>query len=302
MQKALDQMNVQVHHALSDLTGETGMAIVRAIVAGERDPHRLAAHRDKRCRKSEEQIAEHLRGNWRQEHLFNLESALRMYDALQETLASYDQRLLQEIEALQPPERQDQPVPSHPNPAKEKAIRNRGEQPLRATLWRFSGADLCRIDGLSAGAARVILTEVGANFAAFPTEKHFVSWLRLCPRTPISGGKPLKKRRVGLGANRVAGILRMAALSLQRSKSALGAAFRRVARHKGGAVAVFATARKLAQLVYRTLRYGQLYCDIGEKAYELQFQMRRLAALTHTAKSLGYDLVPTKAEPDVALG
>lgn len=293
MQKALDQMNVQVHHAVSDLTGETGMAIVRAIVAGERDPQRLAAHRDKRCRKSEEQIAEHLRGNWREEHLFNLQSALRLYDAIEETIASYDQRLLKEIEALQPPERHDKPVPPHPNPAKEKAIRNRREQPLRTTLWRFSGADLCRIDGLSAGSARVILTEVGPNLAAFPTEDNFVSWLRLCPRTPITGGKPIKKRRQSLGANRVAGILRMAALSLQRSKSALGATFRRYARKNDAAVAVFATARKLAQLVYRTLRYGHVYTDIGEKAYEQQFQARRLAALKQTANSLGYELVPT---------
>jgi transposase len=292
MQKALDQMNVQVHRAVSDLTGDTGMAIVRAIVSGERDPSRLAAHRDWRCRKSEEQIAEHLRGNWREEHLFNLQSALHMYDALEQTISSYDQRLLKELEALQPPERQDQAVPPHPNPAKEKAIRNRREQPIRTTLWRFSGSDLSRIDGIGAGAARTILTEVGANLTAFPSEKHFVSWLRLSPRVPISGGKPLKKRRNGLGSNRIAAVLRMAALTLQRSKTALGAAFRRIARYKGGAVAVFAIARKLAQLVYRMLRYGQDYIDVGEAAYELQFRARRLAGLKDAAKSLGYSLIP----------
>lgn len=302
MQKALDQMNVQVHHAVSDLTGQTGMAIVRAIVAGERDPARLASLRDRRCRKSEEHIAEHLRGNWREEHLFNLQSALRMFDALEETIATYDQRLLDEIEALHPPDRRGQPVPPHPNRDKEKAIVGRREQPLRTTLWRFCGADLSRIDGISAGAARIILTEAGADLAAFPSEKHFVSWLRLCPRTPISGGKPLRKRRTSLGANRVAGVLRMAALSLQRSKTALGAAFRRIARHKGGAVAIFAIARKLSQLVYRTLRYGHLYTDIGEKAYELAFQTRRLAGLKEAAKSLGYDLVPTATEPELVHG
>jgi transposase len=298
MQKALDQMNVQVHHAVTDITGATGMAIVRAIVAGERDPGQLAALRDKRCRKSETEIAEHLRGHWRDEHLFNLSSALQLYDAIERTIASYDKRLIDELCALEPPERQDQPVPPHPNPTKERAIRARGEQAMRTTLWRFAGVDLSRIDGISTRAARTVLTEVGLDLTAFPTEKHFISWLRLCPRTPISGGKPIKKRRNSLGSNRVAAILRMAALSLQRSKTALGAAFRRIARYKGGAVAVFAIARKLAQLIYRMLRYGQDYCDIGEEAYELQFTQRRLHALYNTAKSLGYELVPTHPHPE----
>ena len=295
MQKALDQMNVQVHRAVSDLTGVTGMAIVRAIVAGERDPARLAVHRDRRCRKSAEEIAQYLTGNWREEHLFNLASALRLFDALGSEVASYEARLLEEVEALQPPERRKEPVPVHPNPAKEKAIKARGEQQARTTLWRFAGVDLTRIDGISAGVAQTVLTEVGPNLAAFPSEDNFVSWLRLCPRTPISGGKPLKKRRNSLGANRIAGVLRMAATSLQRSKSALGAAFRRIARHKGGAVAVFAIARQLALLIYRMLRFGHDYVDVGEKAYECKFELRRLVALTEAAKNLGYTLVPQVA-------
>ena len=295
MQKALDQMNVQVHRAVADLTGDTGMAVVRAIVGGERDPLQLALHRDPRCRKSADEIARYLTGTWRDEHLFNLASALRLFDALETEIAAYEAQLLKELEALLPPDRQVEPVPPHPNPAKEKAIKARGEQPARTTLWRFAGVDLTRIDGISAGAAQVVLTEVGPQLAAFPSEHHFVSWLRLCPRTPISGGKPLKKRPNGLGANRIAGVLRMAATSLQRSKTALGASFRRIARHKGGAVAVFATARHLARLIYRMLRYGHDYVDIGEQAYDRQFQIRRLAALTQAAKSLGYTLVPNVA-------
>ena len=300
MQKSLDQMNVQVHRAVSDLTGTTGMAIVRAIVAGERDPARLAVHRDPRCRKSVPEIAQYLVGTWRAEHLFNLASALRLFDAFDQELAAYEGRLLTELAALQPPDRRAEPVPPHPNPAKEKALRGRGEQPLRTNLWRFAGVDLTRIDGISAGVAQVVLTEVGTDLSPFPSEDAFVSWLRLCPRTPISGGKPLKKRRNGLGANRIAGVLRRSATALQRSKSALGAAFRRVARHKGGAVAVFATARQLAKLVYRMLRFGHDYVDVGEQAYERQFALRRLAALKEAARSLGFTLV--ERTPELASG
>lgn len=300
MQKSLDQMNVQVHRAVTDLTGTTGMAIVRAIVAGERDPERLAALRDPRCRKSVKDIARYLTGTWREEHLFNLASALRLFGAFEQEIASYEGRLAEEIEALQPPERRDQPVPAHPNRAKERTIRARGEQPMRTTLFRFAGVDLTRIDGISAGVARVVLTEVGNDLSAFPTEDDFVSWLRLCPRTPISGGKPLKKRRNGLGANRISGALRMAAVALQRSKSALGAAFRRVARRKDAHVAVFASARQLAKLIYRMLRFGQDYVDIGERAYEHKFALRRLASVTEAARSLGFTLVPQPIAAEVA--
>jgi transposase len=295
IQKSLDQMNIQVHRAVTDITGDTGMTIIRAIVSGERNPARLAAHRDSRCRKSVEEIAEHLRGNWREDHLFNLQAALKTYDTVQETIANYDRELLKQLESLQPPERRQLDVPRHPNPAKEKNIRGKGDQQARTTLWRFSGADLTRIDGIGAGAAAVVLSEIGPDLTAFPTESHFVSWLRLCPRTAISGGKPLKKRRNGVGANRVAGILRLCATAVQRSKSALGAEFRRIARHKGAAVAVFAIARKQAQLVYRMLRFGQDYIDIGEEAYEQRHRARRLAGLNVAAKSLGYALVPVLA-------
>lgn len=295
MQKALDQMNVRVHRAVSDLTGSTGLAIVRAIVAGERDPMRLAALRDKACKQSVQAIAQHLTGNWREEHLFNLSMSLRLFDEIERSIAEYDDRLLQEVEALQPEERRLESVPSHPNAGKERVIRKRGDQPLREALWRFANVDLTTIDGLSASSAQVILTEVGADLNAFPTEKHFVSWLRLCPRGPISGGKPVKGRRNGTGASRVAAALRMAAVAVQRSKTALGAAYRRIARQRGAAVAVFAVARKIAQHVYRALRHGQPYLDIGEKLYEARYEQRRLLALRETAGQLGYALTP-KAE------
>ena len=295
MQKALDQMNVQVHRALSDLTGKTGLAMVGAIVQGERDPFRLAAFRDKRCKKSEAQIAEHLTGNWRQEHLFNLKMALRLYEQLQEILAAYDQEILRLLQQLQAPERAQLELAPHPNPAKERAIKRRREQALRTALWRFAAIDLTRIDGISAGAAQVVLSEVGLDLQAFPTEKHFVSWLRLSPKTAFSVGKPLPKKNKGTGATRVAGALRMGALSLSRSSSALGAYYRRIARRKGGATAVFATARKLAIYIYRMLRFGQDYVDEGAQAYEQRFQQQRLASMRTVAKQMGYELVPTCA-------
>jgi transposase len=295
MQKALDQMNVQVHRAVTDLTGTTGMAIVRAIVAGERDPLRLAALRNHRCHKSVEEIARYLTGTWRDDHLFNLRSALDLHDQIERLIASYEARLMDAMAALQPDERKDAPVPAHPNPRKERDIKNHGDQMARTALWRFSGMDLTRIDGIGVGAARVILTEVGLDLSAFPSEHHFVSWLRLCSRRPISGGKPLKKTRNALGASRIAGVLRMAASSLQRTKTALGAAYRRVARHKGANVAVFAIARTLAQLVYRMMRYGQDYVDLGEQAYERKFETRRLAGLKEAARAMGYSLTPTTA-------
>lgn len=298
MQKALDQMNVQVHRAVTDLTGKTGMAIVRAIVAGERDPARLAQLRDGRCRKSSAEITKCLTGTWREEHLFNLTEALTLYDALNETAARYDARIQRELEALQAPERLNAPAPRHPNPAKERSLKAQGAQPRRDTLWRVAGVDLTRIDGIAADAAQLILTEIGCDLSPFPTEHHFASWLRLCPATAISGGKRLRKRRNAVGATRIANILRMAAVSLHHSKTALGAGFRRLAARKGRGVAVFAFARKLAHLVYRQLRYGQPYVDIGEQAYEAAFMSKRIASLQKNAHALGFKLI--KEDPTLA--
>ena len=193
----------------------------------------------------------------------------------------------------QPDDRHDTPVPPHPNPTKEKAIRRHGDEDTRTALYRLAGVDLTRIDDISVGAAQLILTEVGLDLSAFPSEKHFASWLRLVPSTAVSGGKLLRHTKTGgTASTRVAGVLRMAALSLQRSDTALGAAFRRTARYKGGAVAIFVIARKLAVLVYRMLRFGQDYVDLGEAQYEARFRKRRLDSLRHTAQALGYTLTP----------
>ena len=292
MQKALDQMNVQVHRAVTDLTGQTGMAMVRAIVGGERDPFQLVALRDRRCRKSEAEMAEHLTGNWREEHLFNLAKALEWYDFLQRQLGDYRHEIGRVLNRFEVGERAEQEPGPHPHPTKQRALNKRGEQELRTALWRVSGADLTRIDGISAPAAQIVLSEIGLDLSSFPTEKHFVSWLRLSPKTAYSAGKPLRKRHKGTGSTRVANVLRMAALSLTRSASALGAYFRKIARHKGGGTAVFATARKLAQYIYRMLRFGQDYVDEGAEAYEARYRIKRLQSLKNTAKHMGYTLIP----------
>ena len=169
---------------------------------------------------------------------------------------------------------------------------------MRGDLWRFAQADLTRIYGISVGTAQTILTEIGLDLSAFPSEDQFASWLRLVPRTAVSGGKPLPgKKRGGTGSNRVAAALRMAAVALQRSQSALGAAFRRTARRKGYHVAIIAIARKLAILVYRTLRWGQDYVDVGVEKYEARFRQQRIAGMQRAAQDLGFELVPQAELP-----
>jgi transposase len=294
MQKALDQMNVQVHRAVTEITGVTGLSIVRAIVAGERDALKLAALRDHRCRKSVAQIAEHLEGTWKAEHLFNLQKALEQFDFFQAQIEAYEGQVSRMLQDQVPVERREAAAPVHPKKS-GKGKKKAADQPMRTTLWRWSGVDLTTIDGIGVGLARVILTEVGPDLSAFPTEGDFISWLHLCPRTAISGGVPLAKKRNGYGANRIGGMLRMAAVSLAQSASALGAQFRRLARRKNGKVAVLASSRKLAQLIYRLLRYGQTYIDIGEKAEEARHAARRLQAMIHQAKELGFQLVPHAA-------
>lgn len=298
MQKALDQMNVRVHQAVTDITGVTGMKIIRAVVEGERDPLVLASLRDHRCKKSEKVIAEHLTGSWREEHLFNLKSALALYDYLNTGIDAYDVEMARVIAEQTPEERAHEPAPVHHNHRKATAMRRRGEEDLRAALYRYAGKDLTTIDGISPESARVILTEIGPDVSAFHTEKHFVSWLRLCPRTAISGGKPLKgKKKNSLAASRVGSTLRLAAATLARSQSALGAKYRRIASRKSAPTAIFAVARQIAVFVYRLLRYGTTYTDIGAAAYEERFEERRLAALTRNATELGLKLVPLEMAP-----
>lgn len=294
IQKCLDQMNVCVHHAVSDITGVTGMAIIRAIVDGERDPATLAKLRDRRCRKSEQQITEELTGNWRDEHLFNLTQALRMYDHICSIIGDYDARILSVVQSLQPAENRDLPVPEHRSQRKAKNTRKRGGEPLRDALYRINGVDLTSIDGISVETSIVVLSEIGLDLTSFPTEHHFVSYLRLAPNLAISAGKKVKRKCPSTTCTRVSSALRMAALTLRRSDTAIGAYYRRVARRKGASVAVFATARKLARIIFRMIRYGQQYVDIGAAAYEARFRSKQIKHYTEALKSLGFKVIPTE--------
>lgn len=296
IQKSLDQMNVCVHHAVSDISGVTGMAIIRAIVNGQRDPGKLAELRDKRCVKSVEQIAEHLTGNWREEHLFSLKQALQMYDHVRSGIGEYEEQIQRALCALQPPEHDSIELPEIKNKTKRKNFRARGQEPMREALFRLAGSDLTSIDGIGVDTAETVLSEVGTDLSSFPSEKHFASYLKLAPKMAISGGKPIPGKRAGSTITRLGAALRMAALTLRNSKTALGAEYRRISRRKGANVAVFVMARKLAILIYRLLQYGQAYLDEGVQAYEERFKAARLRTCRQIAKEFGYTLLPEEEQ------
>jgi transposase len=293
MQKSLDQMNVRVHRAVSDINGVTGMAIVRAIVNGERDARKLAQLRDWRCRKNEDEIAEQLTGHWREDHLFSLQQSLNMYDAIQERIAAYDQEILRKLAEMELDTNRRGPTPPVRNPNKARAIKKRGEESLRQALYRMSGVDLTQIDAIGVETVQVVLSEYGPDLSRFSNEKQFVSHITLAPHVLKSGGKQLKRKKRNSASTRVAAALRMAALSLRNSPTALGAYYRSIARRIKGDVAVFATARKLAILIYRSLRWGQPYLDEGAEAFEKRYQMQRIKSLMAKAKVLGYQITPT---------
>lgn len=292
MQKCLDQMNVRVHHAVSDVSGTTGLAIIRAIVAGERDPMKLAELRDPRCRNSKEQIAEYLTGHWRQAHLFNLGNCLKMYDFLNAEIQRYEDEIKQRMKDLTPPGAQDKTAPALPSKERMKGMKKRGQQDKRQELFRMVGADLTTIDGVGVETAETIVSEYGIDLSKFAYEKQFIAHLQLAPRQAISGGKSLSKGKRKTTGTRAGRALRMAATGLRKSATALGAYYRRISRSKGASVAVFATARKIGTLIYRLLRWGQAYVDEGQHAYEARFQAARLRSLLATADQLGMQVLP----------
>ena len=287
MQKALMQMNLQLHHVVSDITGVTGMTIIRAIVAGERDPNVLASHRDRRCHASVETVCQALVGNYREEHVFALTQALELYEVYQTKVTACDEQ----IEAILKRLKKNAPPPA----SKLLPVRQRTHQPnapafdARGALHAILGVDLTQINGLGPYLALKLVGECGTNLAAWPTAKHFTSWLGLAPHNKISGGKVLssKTRRT---SNRAASLLRLAAGTVGRTDTALGAFYRRLSARVGKAKAITATARKIAVLFYNTLRHGMAYADPGATYYEDRYRQRVLNNLQRRAKSLGFVL------------
>ncbi len=295
MHKCLDQMNVRVHHAVKDTQGVTGMAMLRAIVAGERDPRNLAKLRDPGCQKSEAEMVELLTGNWRSDHLFNLKQHLAMYDSAASQIAVYEEEIQRRMQEVTPAGRKDVKAPPLANIEKRKTMKRRDQEGKRQALYRVMGADLTTIDGIGVETVEVIMSEYGTEMSKFPTEGEFVKHVGLAPHRPVSGGKVLKNKRKKQKGTRTAEVLRNAASSLKHSRSALGAYYRRIARRKDAGVAVFATARKLGELVYRMLRYGQQYVDVGQAEYEKRYQQTRIRALQSTANQMGYNLIKQEA-------
>ena len=287
MQKALTQMNLQLHHVVTDITGVTGMTIIRAIVAGEHNPATLASLRDPRCRAPVETIQQALVGNHREEHIFALAQAVELYDVYQTKVAACDGRIKAVLERLR--EAGDKPASELP------AARHATRQPnamafdVRAVLHGLLGVDLTQIHGLGPYIALKLVGECGTDLSAWPDAKHFTSWLCLAPSNKISGGKVLSTgtRRSG---NRAAALLRLAAVTVGRTETALGAFYRRLSARVGKAKAVTATARKIAVLFYNTLRHGVAYADPGACYYEERYRRRVLGNLQRRAKALGYVL------------
>jgi transposase len=289
MQKALVQMNLQLPLVVSDITGVTGLRILRDIVAGRRDPHALAQHRDGRCQATHAEIVAALTGNYRPEHLFVLTQNLELFDTCQTQIAACDTAT--EAHMLTLIATVDTPAASLP---KARVTRKpRQHEPrfeIRTPLHQLAGVDLTQIDGIASYTALKLVAEIGTDMRRWPSEKHFTSWLTLAPKNKVSGGRLLSSQTQP-SANRAAAILRMAAMSLGRTQTALGAFYRRLAFRVGKAKAITATARKLAVLVYRTLKGEVVYCDAGADAYDAHQRSRVLRRLRQRATTLGFDLV-----------
>jgi transposase len=294
MQKALTQMNIQLANVLSDVSGMTGQAIIKAILTGERNPRKLAEFRDSRVKASQEQIARSLEGNWQPDLLFVLKQEQDGYEFCQEQMAECDQQLKQYLQSRED-RSQGAPVPEEKR--KTRLQKKKGNKPqfdLRAELFHLTGTDLTRIDSIDVMTATTIISEAGWDMSKWETESHFVSWLRLCPDNRISGGKIIGKGRLPTN-NRATVALKMAASTLRLSDTYLGAQFRRLRSKLGAPCAIKAMAGKLARLVYRVLRYGMKYLDRGAAFYEAQHRRVQIKHLKWNAAKLGYQIVPTPA-------
>jgi transposase len=295
IQKAMTQMNIQLANVLSDVSGMTGQAVIKAILGGERDPQKLAEFRDARVKASKEEIARSLEGHWQEDLLFVLRQEQNGYEFCQKQMAECDQRIEQYLQ-----QREDRSAgASLPEEKRKERLRKKkkGNTPqfdLRTELFRMADADLTQIDGVDVMTAMTILSEVGWDMSKWKTEHHFVSWLRLCPDNKISGDKIIGKGRLPT-TNRATSALRMAASTLRVSNKYLGAQFRRLRTKLGAPIAIKAMAAKLARLVYRVLRYGMPFVDKGAEFYEAQHRTQQIKYLKWRAAKMGLQIIEAPA-------
>ena len=292
MQKILTEMNVQLSNVLSDLSGASGMKIIRAILVGERDPRELAALVQPGVKAAAEDIAKSLEGNWRKELLFVLRQQLELYCIYQDKIIDCDLQLRKHLESLG--SKLDPKVqPIGPRPKGKKKSKNAPGFDLRTELYRITGIDWTQINSIDVLTAQTVIAEAGADLSAFPSEKQFASWLGLCPTNEQSGGKILN-RRTRKVVNRATVAFRNAAATLLRSQSYLGAQYRRLRTRLGAPKAITAMARKLACLFYRLIKHGQPYVDKGTEYYEARYREQQIRSLSKRAQKLGFELVIPK--------
>jgi transposase len=302
MQQALKLMNLPLSEVLSDMTGVTGQAILRAIVAGERDPLKLAQWRNPACKSSEDEIAKALTGTWRDEQLFILQPMLDLYDYYTAQISECDTHLERQFTAMKPRFESDEPLPSHPPAKPGSKSKNKPSYDARAHLLRITGVDLVGGMGISASIAQTIIAEIGTDMRLFPTVKHFCAWRGLAPHNDtlaphasagVSGGRVLRSRTLKV-VNRATQASRsgQAAQSVARSDSACGADFRSMRARLGPQQATVATAHKIARIVYHLLKHREVFQNESAEVYERQKRERELKHLNRRAHKLGYTLAP----------
>ncbi len=292
MQKALEQMNLKLTNVISDITGTTGMKIIRSILAGERNPKKLVKHRDPRCKKSDKEIAKSLHGNWRDEHLFALQQAVALYDFYQTQIEVCDQQIQAQLCRFEDRSHGGEPPPFT---GKSKGSGKRLSFDATEHLYRMTGVNLTQIVGLNTPTVLTIIAEVGLDMSRWPTSKHFASWLGLCPGSKISGGKNFSSKSKP-SANRAAHAFRMAAYSLHRSQTAIGAFLRRKKAQLGSPKAITATAHKIARIFYEMLKNRTEYKDLGVDYYQARYKERMLRNLKRKARAFGLELVKTNQD------
>ncbi len=291
MQKALTQMNLQIHNVISDITGVTGLAILDAILSGERDPNKLASLKHKRIKAGKKTIIKSLEGDYLPEHVFTLKQSLQAYRHYHQLMAECDQEIEKHLNNIDSRIDVDEnPLPP-PTSSPRKGKGNEPDFDLRTQMYRILGTDLTQIDGISAVTAHVFFSEVGSNVDKFPKPGNFVSWLNLCPGNKISGGKVLSSRTLP-GKNRLSQALKMSALSLWHSQSYLGNYYRRKRAKDGAPSAITDTAHKLARIIYHLIKTGKQFDESVFHDQEEAHQKRTLRSLQNKAKSMGYQIVP----------